>query len=362
MGVKGFPTLKIVRPSKRGGKPIIEDYQGARTAKAIVDAVVEKIPNHVKKVTDKSISAWLKDNNETAKAILFTDKGTTSALLRALAIDYLGSVNIGQIKNKEESAVETFGIEKFPTFIVLPGGDKESMVYTGEFKKDPLSAFLKQVAEPNPDPAPESKKKPLKKQNKKTKVSEGDKPVDTKIDHDTDDIKTSKKPAKAAAVIPSLDEAELRTSCLTSTSKLCTLILFPTVSENTVPATEMLQAIKSLGDVYDKHSRRQSSFPFYIVAPTNPTAQTLRDTLGLKDNSALEVIAVNAKRSWWRKYSGQGYSQTEIEAWIDAIRMNEGKRSKLPESLITVAPQLDDDDDVPPTRQAIEQEKVRDEL
>ena len=35
MGVQGFPTLKIVKPGKKPGKPIVEDYQGARSAKAI---------------------------------------------------------------------------------------------------------------------------------------------------------------------------------------------------------------------------------------------------------------------------------------------------------------------------------------
>ena len=32
MGVQGFPTLKIVRPGKKAGKPLVEDYQGARSA------------------------------------------------------------------------------------------------------------------------------------------------------------------------------------------------------------------------------------------------------------------------------------------------------------------------------------------
>src|SRR2546430_15435214 len=58
MGVQGFPTLKIIRPGKKAGKPAVEDYQGGRSAKAIVDAVIERIPNHVKRVQDEGLEAW----------------------------------------------------------------------------------------------------------------------------------------------------------------------------------------------------------------------------------------------------------------------------------------------------------------
>lgn len=152
MGVQGFPTLKIVRPGKKPGKPAVEDYQGARSAKAIVDAVVDKIPNHVKRLKDSDYAAWMAE--EGPKAILFTDKGTVSALLKSVAIDFLGQVDVAQIRNKETEAVEAFEIEQFPTLVLLPGGGKEPIEYDGELKKDAIVKFLSQVATPNPDPAP----------------------------------------------------------------------------------------------------------------------------------------------------------------------------------------------------------------
>lgn len=176
MGVQGFPTLKVVRPGKK--RPVVEDYQGARSAKAIVDAVVEKIPNHVKRVGDKDLDGFLEE--KTAKAILFTEKGTTSALLRALAIDFLGSVQFAQIRNKEKKAVDKFGVEKFPTLVLLPGGDKEALVYDGELKKDPMVEFISQVAAPNPNPAtakPDSKKAKTK-DSKEAKKEKADKKED----------------------------------------------------------------------------------------------------------------------------------------------------------------------------------------
>jgi len=171
-GVQGFPTLKIVKPGKTPGKPIVEDYQGPRTAKGIVDAVIDKIPNHVKRVDDKTLEGWLEEANETAKAILFTDKGKTSALLKAVAIEFKGSISVAQIRNtdKEKASLELFGISKFPTLLLLPGGkEAEGIVYDGELNKAGMVEFLAKSTSisPNQDPAPAKVKLPKSKDSKK---------------------------------------------------------------------------------------------------------------------------------------------------------------------------------------------------
>ena len=97
--------------------------------------MIDKIPNLVKRVDDKTLEAWLAESNETAKAILFSDKAKTSALLKAIAIDFKGSINVAQIRNtdKEKASLELFGISKFPTLLLLPGGkEAEGIVYDGE--------------------------------------------------------------------------------------------------------------------------------------------------------------------------------------------------------------------------------------
>ena len=37
----------------------------------------------------------------------------------ALAIDFLGSIQVAQVRNKEKKAVESLGIDKFPTLVLL---------------------------------------------------------------------------------------------------------------------------------------------------------------------------------------------------------------------------------------------------
>ncbi|CRK26570.1 hypothetical protein BN1708_018243, partial [Verticillium longisporum] len=62
------------------------------------------------------------------RAILFTEKGTTSPLLRSIAIDFLDVITIAQARNNQKAVVEKYGIEKFPTLILLPVGASEPMV------------------------------------------------------------------------------------------------------------------------------------------------------------------------------------------------------------------------------------------
>lgn len=345
MGVQGFPTLKIMTPSKKPGKPRMEDYQGGRSAKAIVEAVVDRIPNHVKKVTDKDIEDWASQDPEVPKVVLFTEKGTTSALIRALAIDFLGNVKFAQIRSKETKAVDRLGVTEFPSIVLLPGDGKDPIFYDGELKKGPIIDFLSQVATPNPDPAPKtSPNKSPKAARSSATVEDQDEPTgspDPKVV--PDDAKES-KPAYVpsnAHPIPTLSTAEdLESACLTPKSKTCVLALLPELKEADSELPEPAKtAVASLSDIAHKHTVRKAKlFPFYSVPAINTGSKTLREELGLpKDQDSLEVIALNGRRGWWRRYDPSDsaeYGAAAVEAWIDAIRLGEGSREKLPEGVI----------------------------
>ncbi|KAE8148017.1 hypothetical protein BDV25DRAFT_159140 [Aspergillus avenaceus] len=356
MGVQGFPTLKIMTPSKKPGKPRVEDYRGDRSAKAIVGAVVDRIPNHVKKVTDKNLEEWLSQDEESPKAILFTEKGTTSALIRALAIDFLGSVKVAQIRNKETEAVEKFGVTDFPALVLLPGGEKEHVVYDGELKKQPIIEFLSQVAAPNPDPAPA---KPKDKSTKSSKSTTAGSRSSTVIDDQAENLKPTEspdpkvedapesKPAQVPIPAPPIDTLPtveaLEAACLQPKSGTCVLALLPEPSEPDAdlpsPAKE---AIVSLSEIAHKHAVRKSHlFPFYTVPAINSGAQTLRNGLGLAEGAqTVEIIALNGRRGWWRQYDPSDvadYSVTRVESWIDAIRLGEGSKAKLPDGIVVEA-------------------------
>ena len=360
MGVQGFPTLKIVKPGSNPGNPIVEDYQGPRTAKGIVEAIVDKIPNHVQKVQDAGLDNWLNENNGTAKAVLFTDKGTTSAMLKAVAIDFLGSISIAQIRSKEASAVEMFGVKDFPSLVLLPGGKAGPIAYVGEMKKDALVTFLGQVAAPNADPAPKkmggsSSKKTKSSQSAASsfsKASESHKSADASDAAGSastivlEDIPTnSPQPivpsAETPGIVPDVAPpiptlsipAELKSKCLAPKSGTCVLVLLPAMPD--VEAAHPQSVINALGasaDIVDKHVKRQANFfPFYAIPAENEAARTVRGDLGLTVD-ALDMIAVNMKRGWWRRFTGSDYETLNVENFVDAIKLGECGKEKLPES------------------------------
>ncbi|KAH0556149.1 hypothetical protein GP486_005921 [Trichoglossum hirsutum] len=391
MGVEGFPTLKIVRPGKKPGRPTVDDYQGERSAKAIADAVTDKMPNHVVRLKDGKVEEWLSQGNETAKVLLFTSKGTTSALIKSLAIEFLGSISFAQIRDKEEEAVEAFGIAKFPTLVLLPGGDKDGLVYDGELKKEPIVAFLSQVAAPNPDPPAPAPKKP-KKEGGKEKAKEAEKSTKKRKDS-TDSTKSTEsaepevtldssdpkeEPSEApgpeepiqipiakphAPAIPTVELADdLQKSCLFPKSKTCILALLPSPEnggDSTAPSASVSEALASLADIAQKHEQRKGHlFPFFSTPAGNGVNAHLRKSLGLSpaegESNKLELVAINARRGWWRHFDDKsGFGVKEVEDWIDAIRLDGRGKESLPEGVVV--------EQVAPKKKE-EEEEVHDEL
>jgi len=319
---------------------MVEDYQGQRTASAIVEAVVAKINNNVVKIDDKTLDKFLSDKNGTAKAILFTEKGTTSALIKALAIDFSDVITIGQARNTQANTVRTFGVTKYPTLVLLPGGDAPGIVYDGEIKKEAMVKFLSQAGEPNPDSAPLKTKKEEKKEKKAPKASSSAKSKTTSTETSSAtpepeaETKTQKAPVivETALPIPSINTPEkLIKECLTQKSATCVLAFVPSSEDES--AKKALQGLSSLAF---KHSQsKRHLFPFYEVPKSNEGAGSLLKALDL--TAEIEIIAINARRGWWRHYEGSDYSQASLESWIDAIRMSEGVKKKLPEGIVAIA-------------------------
>ncbi|KJZ75463.1 hypothetical protein HIM_05159 [Hirsutella minnesotensis 3608] len=354
MGVQGFPTLKIVQPSKKpGGKPMVEDYQGSRSANGIVQAVVAKINNHVTRLTDKDAETFLAGDKP--KLILFTEKGTTSALLRSVAIDYLDVVSVGQIRSKEKVIAEKYGIEKFPSLLLFRAkgqGKDDAVMFIGGLSKKNIVEFLTEhVGPPNPDPATggankgEKAGKPNKKSSStKASDSKGSKtkascPMgsDKKTGSDSQKSKSDTTAAESAAPTPDVISINALTSkdmlvekCLQPKSLTCVLALIP--PETSEQGTRVVASLSKLNSKY-LHGKRHL-FPFFSVASDVDGTSALRDALKL--GSGVELVVVNARRGWWRHYEGD-FGVESVEAWIDAIRMGEGKKADLPKGVVVEA-------------------------
>ncbi|KAF4950546.1 hypothetical protein FSARC_13157 [Fusarium sarcochroum] len=319
MGVQGFPTLKIVRPGKNSGNPVIEDYQGQRSAGAIQEAVMSKINNHVTRVGDKELDSFLEGDKP--KAILFTQKGTTSALIRSIAIDFLDVISVAQIRDKETAAVKKFGIEKFPALVLIPGEGKDPITYNGELVKKDMVKFLTQAGQPNP----------IHGTGKTTKAKKN-KSSETVKEKPTAESKESTEAAESAvpsivpiSTITSLEQ--LAEKCLAPKSHTCVLVFTPGEAGE--------KAVDSLSHLNTKYVHGgRNTFPFIAIPSDSDAASTLPKALEFKDEANL--IAINTRRNWWRQYSGD-FSLASVENWIDAIRMGEGAKKKIPEGVIVEA-------------------------
>lgn len=362
MGVKGFPTLKTVKPGKKPGKPIVSDYTGERTAKAIADALIDTIPNHVIKVTDDNLEKFLKDWNHMPKAILFADKGSTSPLLKSLAIDFKDSLKIAQIHKKQEGCIEAFGITEFPRLLLLPGPEAKGEIFLGEMKdKDELVAFLSQAASPNPEadlititePKKSSSKKGDKtktKPKKKDSMSEDQKIIKEEKEKlkdafdsfvpppdgfqsasadfpvPTEQVDISKTPVMHIQNIRTPEE--LNEKCLSEDTGTCILAFVP--QKRTPLATQVLRSLAEINDHFLK--TKTKAFPFYAIPLEGMGMDSLQGSLG--DDGEVELIAVNRKRGWWRHFNGiPTMTKEAIEEWIDEIRFGgkEEEKLKLPD-------------------------------
>ncbi|KAM0257335.1 hypothetical protein ACHAQJ_004422 [Trichoderma viride] len=350
LGIQGFPTLKIVRPGKKAGRPVVEDYQGQRTAGAIVEAVAAKINNHVAKLTDKDIDGFLDKEEEKPKAILFTEKGTTSALLRSIAIDFLDVISVGQVRSKEKAAVDKFGISSFPSLVLIPGSGKEHLTYDGELNKKDMVEFLQQVGSPNPDPAPSSAKSGKKSAAPKEKATK-----EAPKAQESSETSTAAAPESTIIDIPVLaSKAELEEHCLQSNSQTCVIAFVP------ASTSEMRnKIISSVSQLHTKYIHGKRHFPFFSLNSDVDGSAALKEALGL--SGKIELIALNARRGWWRRYEEGEFNVHSVESWIDSVRMGEGEKSKLPKGVVVEKPETTEEAKVETEAPATE-EPEHDEL
>ena len=408
MGVQGFPTLKIVKPSKKPGKPIVEDYQGPRESKDIIEAVKNAIPNNVKRVADKTLSSWFEKDNSTTKALLFSDKGVTSALTKVLANEFTGNLILGQVRNKEAATVEMFGVSEYPTLIVLPGGKQEPVVYDGAFTKAAMKEFLSKHASATDGSALKDKVKDKVKEKAEQVKEQAQKVMGEEKDPDAaqpaesdeasfssassaqqatetpleepsataetleEDSNPTESPEPAVTPdakpiilgnqpepIPALEsQSDLFTKCLGEKTHTCVLALLPALPEGgeetlAEPATE---ALASLAGVAEKHKERKGNlFPFYSVPGTNAASEFLRETLKLEGPKELELVAVNGRRGWFRRFETGKFDSLSVETWIDNIRFGEGAKGKLPEYLLGLDGMMFEDVNKGATEQKVEE-------
>jgi thioredoxin-like negative regulator of GroEL len=134
-----------------------ERYNGKQDWNSLANAASKKMQNFVQSVNQENFDAFMSRDQQKSKVLYFTDKKTTSAIMKSFSKRFLDKLSIGEVRHTDELS-KKFGVQKFPQLLVVT--DIESYagdVYEGEMKVDQMSKFLSTYASQQPKAVVKSK-------------------------------------------------------------------------------------------------------------------------------------------------------------------------------------------------------------
>ncbi len=280
-GIKGFPTVKVFGSDK--SKPPV-DYNGQRKAGDLVDFSVAMITD--KFVTQigtnpnrQDITAFL-EKSSSPKVILFNKKYGIPPLFKALAVDFEGKINFGEIKSTEEALVKQFNVDTFPTVLVFK--DAEPVKYDGQMKHMGLSDFFKGLVGESADEGADEEKVDLS--------------------------------------VPQIQSQEFKKQCIDQTI-LCIVAFINLEPEFEESVKAQKEAVAMLEGARLKLRSRASSFKIVWVNAMEHGRQLMRDA----DVSDIlpGLLGIHVKRGFYRNFRG-AFEQNAIENFISDILLGQG--------------------------------------
>jgi hypothetical protein len=146
-GIRGFPTLKLYKPGSKAKD--LQDYQGARSASALVSFVTGAMSGssilRVKSSTQDSL--WTQKPTEAPRVILFSAKPEPSTLYKSLSMRFANELVFAQVQQNDPLCA-TYSIETFPSILVITSKDAEPVKFDGKLSPDALLNFLSPFAKP----------------------------------------------------------------------------------------------------------------------------------------------------------------------------------------------------------------------
>ncbi|CAG8493129.1 104_t:CDS:2 [Scutellospora calospora] len=307
--VKGFPTIKLF-PSqgiedkdnigKVSKKP--KDYNGARTAQAIVDYAISEIPSFVNSISSdiskkKSLTLdefFAKSNDTISKVILFTNKDQTTPLYKALSCEFHNRLILGEVKEKESAIVEKFGINKFPKLFIIPKDSKDIIEFTDKFSYDTIFKFLDKYALP------------------KRKLKEKEAPEPEPFDPEINEIQT---------------QSQLEELCLSKPIGLCVfsfLIVEPEYPESVAEHSANLEILRNVKKkLYEQKSiDKKLSLRFFWFNALSKESKKLIKDFKLSDMFP-NLMILNPNRKVYRPHLGP-FDEEGIERFLNEIAKGRG--------------------------------------
>jgi protein disulfide-isomerase A6 len=312
-GIQGFPTLKIfpfsTNQNKRGFSKEPKDYQGARTGKAIVDACLTEVPNNVIKVIsgassgkNKNIEDFLAASPTVPKALLFTTKTTTTPLLKALALDFLNRLTIGEVRDTEKEIVARYEHlihGKYPALVILPVS-AEPILYEGNLKHDELFASLSKYALPGKNPQQEAPKGGNQQKQPEKEI------FDPEVKH----ITTQK---------------QFKEECLDKPMGMCLLsfmVLEPDFEESVKEHKAQLEVLKAV-----KKTIHDKTLGFRVFWLDALTERKLMDKFMLSDQVP-SLLIISPSKKIYRPFTG-AFEEKSIIDFLNETSKGKGRHFKF---------------------------------
>ncbi|KAG7795173.1 hypothetical protein KL929_004304 [Ogataea haglerorum] len=147
--IEGFPTVLVFRPPKWTGKITrknghsSEIYRGERVASKLTEFVKGRVKNYVKRVNAGKFASFVAPEDK-PRVLLLTSKTSISPMFKALAIDFLGSLEFGyltvtdQIRSEVEKLID---LKQLPQIVVI---DRHGSFhrYEGPTERTAIAKFL----------------------------------------------------------------------------------------------------------------------------------------------------------------------------------------------------------------------------
>lgn len=135
--VSTFPTILYFSDNTALAHEI---YKGAKNYQKISNFAVGKMQSFVRFVNSNNFQEYLETEPDAVKILLFTEKKTTPAVLKALSKEFKGKVVFGEVRSSEVGLVSEFQVKSFPSFIGISEGNS---VYAGEFTRDKMEKWVR---------------------------------------------------------------------------------------------------------------------------------------------------------------------------------------------------------------------------
>ncbi|KAJ3123458.1 protein disulfide isomerase (PDI) protein [Nowakowskiella sp. JEL0407] len=322
--IQGFPTIKLFTADKKKSP---QDYQGGRTAKDIVDYVVDKLPlTYVTKLEASGYDAFLEKQPELPKVFLVHSKGAVPPLYKALSLEYNNRATFAFGKEKDTALLEKLSIKSVPAVVVVTPS-KEIVAFDGKLKHDPLVEFLNKYAAPVLVKEKAEKKKKAKAETKKPAAKEEKKEEATR----TTEAEEKPSPTKAPfdPVIPELTSEEDFNKQCREFDGVCAITFVNYDVSSPESKKEYEEAIETIRKLKKQlHEMTKPIAPIFDIYKFVWVNSAVRGKKIIRDfdiaDASPAMVTVTMKKEMFRIYRG-AWETAGIEKYLELMAMGIGR-------------------------------------